>query len=155
MADNKIYKCRYSKCFYSTRDIMPEDDCLINKTHYHQKCYEYKTKISAIADFYYNNVSKTVVYSQLVNTINNIVYKKIVSPDYLLFALKYAVKNGFKIKSPFYLHYLIDRDDVKRAYENEREIHTPRIKPENISVEEEQVFTYKPKTKNSFRKIID
>lgn len=155
MSKEKIYQCRYSKCLYDTKDIQPDDDCIVNKTHYHKKCYEYKSKIAEIADYYYNHISKTVVYGQLVRTINNIVFNKNVDPKFLLFAIQFSVKNGAKIKSPFYLHYLIDKDEIKRAYNQQVISHKPKVDIDSIKVKEEQSFTYKPKSKKGFGKIID
>ena len=54
--------------------------------------------------------------SLLNKTINNIIFQKKVSADYLYFALNWAIKNHRRISSPLYLHYLIDNKNIKDDY---------------------------------------
>lgn len=147
MSDTKKYQCRYCKCIYGSRDIEPEDDVVDGKTHYHAKCLEYKNTIFEITDYYYKNVSKTVVFAMLVKVVDNIVFKKKVDPKYLLFALKYAVQHGAKIKSPLGLHYIIDNERIKTAYQNEIRSTIIRPKIKDAEIEAEQQFEYKPLSK--------
>lgn len=149
-------KCNYSKCLYKSKEIKDEDLYIDEKTHrrYHKRCFQYKTLIDEIATYYYENVSKTVVYSALINTIKNIVFKKKVEPEFLLYALRYAVKRGNMPKSPFYLHYLIDNDRIKKAYQSTHIDKKIQIDVDNVSLAEEQKFEYKPKERQSFSDIV-
>lgn len=149
-------KCNYSKCIYKTKDIAPEDLYIDEITHrrYHKRCFQYKTLIDEIATFYYENVSRTVVYGALVNTIKNIVFKKRVEPEFLLYALQYTVEKGNMPKSPFSLHYLIDDGRIKKAYQSTHPSKKIQIDLDNISVAEEQQFEYKPKERQSFGDVI-
>lgn len=154
MSNSKLFKCRYSRCLYDDKDIQPEDDYCENNAHYHKKCFEYKTLINEIGQYYYENISNTVVYSLLMRTIHNIVFKKGIEPKYLMFALQYAKKQGVKINSPLFLHYIIDDARIKKAYTEEKNNHRPKINADDISVSEEQVFSYKPKAKKGFGDVI-
>lgn len=149
-------KCNYSKCIYKTKDIAPEDLYIDENTNrrYHKRCFQYKMLIDEIATYYYENVSRTVVYGALVNTIKNIVFKKRVEPEFLLYALQYTVEKGNMPKSPFFLHYLVDDGRIKKAYQSTHPSKKIQIDLDNISVAEEQQFEYKPKERQSFGDVI-
>jgi hypothetical protein len=82
----------------------------------HEDCAKINDNISKIRDLYYEKVSNTVVMKQLVSIINNLIFKKNIDSEYLLFALNHAISAKIPIKSPYGLHYLIDNKRIKDLY---------------------------------------
>lgn len=117
----KTYKCNYNHCSCDD-ELTDENRVVIGNRSYHKKCAEIKELIIKIRDYYIENVSNTVVVSQLVNAINNIVFTKEVEAEYLMFCLENAVKSGKQIKSPYYLHYLVDNNKNKSEYKSKSKV---------------------------------
>jgi len=116
MAEDNIYKCTYIKCQHDSPDILGEDVVIVNRRKYHKDCAKNKENVIKIRDYFAENISKTVVFSNLMKVINNIIFAKRIDSDYLLFALKYSVSNNIKVSYPQSIYYLIDRDDVLKAW---------------------------------------
>lgn len=123
--------CSYANCPYLDKmvDIESENAIRIGTRYKHKTCDEISNNCIKIRDTYVNNVSNSVVMAQLCGVIKNLVFKKLrdddLSPEksalkaseYLLFALNYAINNHMRIRNPLSLHYLIDNQRVKKAWE--------------------------------------
>lgn len=116
MAKITYHKCGFKGCSHPEDKIPTGEGVIKGRMYYHQECYDDMNTIQQIRSFYTTKISNTVVISYLNRVINDIVYKKHVKPDMLLFALKYAVSHHQRISSPAYLHYLVDNYKVKQEY---------------------------------------
>ena len=126
----------------------------------HWDCYaEYRT-IAAIRDYYYTNVSNTVVMKNLTAVINNIVFKKEVSAEFLLFALKYAVDHKIPIRAPYGLYYLIDNTRVKGEWKTRKEdAQRAKLQKAAEAANEKEgpvknTFAHRPDMRKGFGKIL-
>lgn len=153
----KLVKCRYSHCLHSSKELPVEDAVKVGNYYMHQDCAAISKNIIEIRDYYYENVSNTVVMKTLMATINNIVFQKKVDAEYLLFAVKYAVKNRIPLRSPYGLHYLIDNARIKDAWEKNRKDKLSQLMKEacnGICVEQTETnFKYAGGSKKGFGSI--
>ena len=112
----KEYVCGFKYCSHETKKV-PEGEAVKSGTKYfHEDCLKIRDNMEAVKRVYYENVSNTVVMSQLVKVIQTIVINKGVDSEYLLFALKLAIANKIAINSPYGLHYIIDYSNIKNAW---------------------------------------
>lgn len=151
-AKNKQHVCRYTHCYYGNTEIPPDDEIKVGNRYMHKKCAIASQSIQKAKELYYENISSTVVMSQLLNVINNIIFTKNVDPEYLVFAIQHAISAKIQIKSPYSLHYLIDNSRIKQLWEREKKkrISTrmmEEIKHHAACSENEPKFT-SPKQKN-------
>lgn len=142
---NTTYKCAYKHCQHESCDIPQDDAVKVGNRYMHSDCAEKSKYIIRIRDLYYEKVSNTVVVKQLVSVINNIITKKNIDPAYLYFALDYAITNKIPLRSPYGLHYLVDNNRIKDAWNKK--------KADEIAKqirEEARETDANPVTKNSF-----
>lgn len=140
-------KCCYKNCLVKT-EIDEKVAIRVGNKYYHPECLKTKEQIDEIIKLWAEKINEHVVYSQLRSVINNIIFTKGVSSDYLLFGLKYYIFERIPLNYPQGLHYVIQNKDVEKAYAkyNVKKMDKP------IEVEQtETVFTYKPtKSKTLF-----
>jgi hypothetical protein len=106
-------KCEYKYC----KSKNTEEELIKIKTkNYHQKCYQEIQNKQKICELYYSNICKTVVYSQLVKTVDNIVNFKLIDSNYLLYIVEYIIRNKKIIHSPLGLHYYINDTRIMKEY---------------------------------------
>lgn len=162
MAKQKTYKCSYKHCKHSSPLISEDESPVkVGSRYMHEDCAKNQENITAIRDLYFNEVSNTVVMSQLVNVINNIIFNKNVDSDYLLFALKYALKYKIQIKSPYTLHYIIDYKRIKDAWQSkianekaEQIKEKMKISDDEINrISEKNTFVFTPSNNQGFANI--
>lgn len=117
----KTVKCSWKFCRHESREI--SRDIAVNEKgkYYHEDCAKDKNNMVAIRDFYYENISNTVVITLLAKTIKTIVLNKNVDSDFFLFALKYAFATGRKISNPAVLHYIVDDEKIKDIWKSRQE----------------------------------
>jgi hypothetical protein len=154
MAD-EIVRCRFKYCNHDSRDLPIEEAVLSGKSsYYHKDCYKTNEEIKQIIDIFKNQIDPLVVYSQLRIAIENIVFSKCLGSEYLLFAIKYAINNKINLKHPAGLYYIIDYENIKKAYLKEK--YKQQIKQINNTTTEskEVTFTYKPSKTVGFGDII-
>lgn len=135
--------CRYKYC--KEKEELTSQTCeTISSFNYHKKCAKKVTGKKAIRTLYYDKVSNTVVMAQLNKVIQNLIDDKEVSPEYLYFALRYAINHEIPIKSPYSLPYIIDNYEIKSAY---KKFQTKNAKKEvMIMPTEEKEITFNIET---------
>ena len=116
----KTYKCGFRHCRHESCDVSQGEAVKIKNRYFHEDCAEIYNNIEAVKQLYYEKISNTVVMAQLVSVINNIIFKKNVDSNYLLFAVKYAINTKKKINYPQGLHYLIDDYKIKDAWKKKQ-----------------------------------
>ena len=152
----RTYKCSYKYCKHESGDIPPGSAVKVGKRHMHPDCATESETVANIRNYYYENVSNTVVMKNLVAVINNIIHKKGIEAEYLMFALRYAIENRISIKSPYGLHYLVDNSRIKSEWKKRQ---TAKMEVKALKAAEEKAaelepmqntFTYKPSQNMGF-----
>lgn len=126
-----IVKCRYKSCPYGGIINRDTDDFVEHGGHiyYHKDCYKAKvdkenkvekTKVDLkeFRKLWCENISNTVVWSQLNKVLKEYLDRGVES-DQLLFTLKYVIKHKWRLNYPPGFRYYIDNDEVKNAYKQE------------------------------------
>jgi len=116
----KTFKCAFKHCQHESCEISQDSAVKIGNRYMHEDCARISENITKIKDTYYEKISSTVVVKQLVGVINNIVFKKNVDSEYLLFALNHAINAKIPVKSPYNLHYLIDNQRIKDVWNKKK-----------------------------------
>lgn len=142
MAKSSEHKCNYKGCTRPEDTILTGEGTVIGRHYYHTDCARKMECIKEVRTFYTENVSDTVVMSYLNKVINGIVYDKHVDPEFLLFALKFAVSHNQKIKAPAGLYYIIDNSRIKEAYSKEQQKTT--TKKVSVSIDDNFDFSTEP-----------
>lgn len=120
--------CRYCNCPYPSKqiDINIDDFVADGKSYYHKKCYntkldEEEKRKQKSKDYEYfrnqwiNNISNTVVYSQLYKVLNELTARGI-ELDYLIFTLDYVIEHKMNLHYPGGFKYFVDKKVIKDAY---------------------------------------
>lgn len=119
----KMVVCRWSHCNHDDRKMKVEDAVKSGTSaYYHPDCFREKECIRKICDLYNEHIDSNPIWAQVMRVITNIIYQNHVKPEYLLFALDFAIKNGIEILYPPGLYYLVKRRDVADAWKK-REKH--------------------------------
>ena len=125
---NKLVHCRYKQCskLHDSTELNKEDAVQSGSTYYyHPDCYKTMKTINEIRDLFVREINPAMTGTQiasLVSVINNLIFKKNIDVDYLIFALRFFVKyKPGKLHQPFGLHYIIQDKDVVLAWKKERE----------------------------------
>lgn len=124
-----IKTCRYVNCKHENKeiDITKDSYHADGRMYYHSDCYELKKKndwkdeqtkkdLQYIKNQWSLCISKTVVYSQLFQCLNELLSRGI-SSDYLVFTFDYIVKNKMNLRYPQGFKYFVDRQEIKDAYQ--------------------------------------
>ncbi len=169
-----VVHCRYPKCnkIHETTLINKDDAIKYGKgnSYYHPDCLHIMQTINLIRDTFIHDVNPLSTRQQigaLVSIINNIVFTKAVDVDFLYFALNYFIKNKpGALKYPGGLHYIIQNEEVKAAWEKAKEWRIRselKAKMEAESDNTEDIaeldlmgsnFSYKPQKERSFADIL-
>ena len=116
MGKVKAYKCNYTYCFCDYELNIDVQHAIHNNKHYHTECFKQKQDKEEIRKLYLEKINPKEVISSLNGVIQNIIHKKNISSDFLLFALKYCITNNIKIKYPAGLHYIVSDIKMKERY---------------------------------------
>ena len=111
------HKCGWKHCKHPSSEIPSGEGVQIGNRWYHEDCGAKSVGILEIKDYYYEHIDKAVVMKQLVAAINSVVINKEVDPKFVLFALKYAIKNNIPVRSPYGIHYLVTNHKIKDAWQ--------------------------------------
>lgn len=114
----EVFKCRWSHCKHGG-EVRLDDAVKDGSSYYHKDCYEEKQNIQKIMDLYVERVDPNPIFSLLRKTVNDLVFKDGFGADYTLFALKYCLDNGWKIKHIPGLRYVVRDDKAKAAWERQ------------------------------------
>lgn len=147
MTKPKLMKCRYTHCRHPS-DLKPPEEMKKGggSVYYHPECYKERETINKIVSYYTENIDERVTIAQLRSVINNIIFKKGVSADELLFGIMYTHKSGKNINSPMGLHYIVSNRRIRHEYEKEKAEQT-KFDADKVAVKEDVQFTVKPQHK--------
>lgn len=151
--NEKIVKCRYSRCSHSSKELPIEEAVLFGKgSYYHKDCFKQNDEIKQIIDTFKLYVDPMVVVMQLRSVINNIIFEKFIDSEYLLFAVKFAINNKINLKHAMGLHYIVGYKNIQEAYIKSKKVTEPK-KIEIIETEE-LPFYFNPTKQKGFQDII-
>lgn len=102
----KLYVCGYKHCLLKGEKIKEEDAVMVGTRRFHSQCADVHKKIEQIKSLYFDEIDDKANFVEVVSVINNIIFKKNINPDYMIFALQYVIKKKIRVKSPYSLHYL-------------------------------------------------
>lgn len=109
--------CKYLNCKHNDKiHIDIEPFVKAKEGFYHEDCYKEKKDLQLFRNIWYENISSTVVYSELNRTLNQLLSKRDVTVDYLLFVLQYVIDNNLNLRYPAGFRYFVDKQDIKDAY---------------------------------------
>lgn len=156
MIKKKMCKCAFKHCSHKSCEVSQDEAVKIGNRYFHKDCADIRNNIEQIKSLYYEKVSNTVVISQLLSVVNNIIFKKKMDSAYLLFALRFAVANNIRLNSPYGLHYLVDNNRIKTAWTKQRVSKmVSKMKYEVPIVYDEPTFKLKPSMEKGFGNIFD
>lgn len=151
---DKTYKCAYKQCKLGgnvSKDIAVKK----GNRYYHRECLNELHNKEQIRKLFLEHINSTEVISLLNRTINNIIDVKKVPSDFLLFALKYVIKNKLSLNHATGMYYIINNNNIKKEYmkQKAREINS-KIKTTNVSANNEVKFNITIEN-NSWSKIFE
>lgn len=114
----RTYKCGYNHCLHPNEPVSAEDAVIIGKKRFHKDCALTKAMIDECKSIYYQYIDNQSDYVQTVGVINNLVFKKQIEAEYVRFTLMWLAIKGGQLKSPYQLHYAVNNNHIKRAYNN-------------------------------------
>lgn len=119
----KLYVCGYKHCMIKEK-IPASEAVKIGNRRYHKECIEMRNKIEEIKRIYFTYIDDKSDYVQVVGVINNLIFLKGYSADYIEFLMKYLVSYIVKLKSPYTLHIIIKNESIYEKYldPNKREV---------------------------------
>lgn len=109
--NERLYVCKICKGKFKDKDCIKK-----GKVRYCKKCEKERSAKEQIREFYVSKINNTVVLSVLNSVVKNLIEKKNVEAEYILFTLKYIYSQKLKINHPMGLHYYIDDKRIKNAY---------------------------------------
>lgn len=140
-----IKVCRYVDCPHGKKiDITKDDYRVIGSTmYYHTDCLKKKRKgewkdkktkddLQYIKNGWLKHISKTVIYSQLFQCLNELIARGI-SSDYLVFVFDYIVSHKLNLRHPKGFKYFVDKDEIKVAYKKQQSQKISSTKPNDFS----------------------
>jgi hypothetical protein len=154
--ENKIYKCGYNQCKLGgevAKDIAVKHGA----KYYHDDCLKEAQNKNEIRKLFFEHINPTEVATVLNRTINTIIDTKNVSSDFLLYALKYVIKNKLILNHAGGLYYVINNDKIKDSYNKESiKAKVEEIKKEAINTNNtnETQYKYNQETQNSWGNIL-
>ena len=165
---NSIRKCRFIACKHKDKRIDIDNEPFVKEgnRYYHQDCFELKKSnewktqktrddFVRFRDIWYNRISKTVNFQQLMQILNDYVARGVES-EYLVFALEYVLDHNMNLNYPNGFKYYVDRNEIKRAYERHKAMRAKEqqkdFKP--LIQDDSPKFTVKPK-RTGFQSIIN
>lgn len=154
MEDKKV-KCRYQFCQHKNRELNKSEAVVKNSGYYHEDCAQTQDQIKEIVDLFVKHINPNPVFTQLQSVIKNIVFKRGLGSDYLLFGLKYYIEHNIPLNYPQGLYYVVQNKNVAAAYKQaqikkEKQEHKIELKEEGQTTH----FNYAPVKEKSILDIL-
>lgn len=140
-----IKTCRFKMCEHPDKkiDITKDEYVLNGSAYYHKDCYEKrrewkdeqtKADLQLIKNLWCEHISRTVVFSQLMSCLNEILARGVDS-DYLVFVMQYVIEHKMNLRYPYGFKYFVDRSEIKDAYNKKIAKQTPRVNVNDFSID--------------------
>lgn len=146
---SNIKTCRYQHCKHATKaiDITCDEYVVKGSMYFHKDCYKAKEKgewkdektkadLQFIKNLWIENISKTVVYSQLFRILNELLERGIES-EYLVFTLQYCIEHKLNLNYPAGFPYYVDKKEIREAYTKKKLAQSGFSKDSFVAVEDD------------------
>lgn len=123
-----IKTCRFMLCNHPNKEIdITKDEYVVKGSmYYHKDCYSNKQKgewkdektkadLQLIKNLWSEHISRTVVYSQLMRCLNELIARDIDS-GYLVFVMQYVIEHKLNLRYPMGFKYYVDKQEIQDAY---------------------------------------
>ena len=123
LLEKKAYEakrsCGYSHCKHGGVVDTQSDECIEdNGKFYHMDCYSEKRAFSEIIDFWYREIDEDVVFNQLQRVLQELIYKRGLEAEYVLYAIK---KKAQFLNYPSGIYYAVGDKRLKANWRIIRE----------------------------------
>ena len=123
LLEKKAYEakrsCGYSHCKHGGVVDTQSDECIEdNGKFYHMDCYSEKRAFSEIIDFWYREIDEDVVFNQLQRVLQELIYKRGMEAEYVLYAIK---KKAQFLNYPSGIYYAVGDKRLKANWRIIRE----------------------------------
>ena len=108
----RMYKCKYGHCIHPEEKIPASEVVMVGKNRYHKDCAETREKVEIAKRIYFDHIDDKADYVQTLAVLNNLIFDKKLGVDYIIFVLKYLVAFGGKVKSPYVLHHVAEKNKI-------------------------------------------
>ena len=111
--------CGYSHCKHGgIVDTQSDEYIEDNGKFYHMDCYSEKRAFSEIIDFWYREIDEDVVFNQLQRVLQELIYKRGMEAEYVLYAIK---KKAQFLNYPSGIYYAVGDKRLKANWRIIRE----------------------------------
>lgn len=152
MGRSGTVKCRFSKCLHihESKELNKSGAIEDGKgMYYHPDCYEIKTKVGKIKDYFLENINPNITNQQtgaLISILYDLVLEKHFDIDYIGYAIAYMAKNKPGVlRYPAGLHYVVQDKQILQAWKLRQEAKMKSqmlAEQERIKQEEEDSFEF-------------
>lgn len=155
----KLVKCRYSHCQCDKRELTKDEAIKQGNTYYHPQCHKEMQNINSIRNIFMKQINPNASISQLNSVINNIIFKKHISSEYLLNGLQFYISKKIPLNYPQGLYYVIQNKDFKSEWDKKQsslfkeQINQKINNIENINGE--YLFGYVPKKQKTIIDVLE
>lgn len=103
-------------------------------------------------DLWVKTIDKNVNMSNLNKCVEELI-KQGISMDYLIFTLKYVIKNKFKLNYPGGFKYYVEYEEIKKAYEKKNRKFIKMSDFTAVDIDDYPRYTYHAKKSRGFADI--
>lgn len=112
-------KCAYKQCKLGNEVSKDEADKKGNR-YYHKECLQEIKNKEEIRKLFLEKINEKEVITSLNGVIKNLIENKGVSSEFLLYALKYVIKNKTPLNHAPGLCYIVNNEKIKEAYNRDK-----------------------------------
>lgn len=142
--------CGYSHCKHGgVVDTQSDEYIEDNGKFYHMDCYSEKRAFSEIIDFWYREIDEDVVFNQLQRVLQELIYKRGLEAEYVLYAIK---KKAQFLNYPSGIYYAVGDKRLKANWRIIREAEHLKLVKEasKKSAKMEPMFKQKEEKKSNW-----
>ena len=142
--------CGYSHCKHGgVVDTQSDGYIEDNGKFYHMDCYSEKRAFSEIIDFWYREIDEDVVFNQLQRVLQELIYKRGLEAEYVLYAIK---KKAQFLNYPSGIYYAVGDKRLKANWRIIREAERLKLVKEasKKSAKMEPMFKQKEEKKSNW-----
>ncbi len=112
-------KCGYKQCKFGN-EVDKEIAVKKGNRYYHKECLQEAENKNEIRKLFLEHINENEVVAGLNRIINNIIDVKNVPSDFLLYALKYVIRNKLPLNYAGGLYYIINNKKIIEEYNKEK-----------------------------------
>lgn len=109
-------KCAYKHCLHESPDVEKADAVKVGKRYMHPDCAAHQKAYIEVAQFYQDNAKQPAKPVELYKVLNDLIFERRFTPQYILFVMKMAINSGTEMHSPRFLCYLVDDDNYRHKW---------------------------------------